>query len=60
MNAELPPFRHGKHNSECVSTIDRGLRVILGYGACHQGLVIAIDLLMLLTLGGRESPVLLE
>ena len=23
MNAELPPFKNGEHNSESVSTIDR-------------------------------------
>ena len=23
MNAELPPFKNGEHNSECASTIDR-------------------------------------
>jgi len=25
MNAELPSFKNGEHNSESVSTIDRGL-----------------------------------
>jgi len=28
MNAELPPFKNGVHNSESASTIDRGLTTL--------------------------------
>jgi len=33
MNAELPPFRNGKHNSEGASTLDHdvGMRIYGGY-----------------------------
>jgi len=31
MNAELPSFKNGEHNSESVSTIDRVITPLTGY-----------------------------
>jgi len=37
MNAELPPFKNGEHNSEGASTIDRVMTPLIGYDVICMG-----------------------
>jgi len=37
MNAELPPFKNGEHNSENASTIDPVITPLTGYGDMKEG-----------------------
>jgi len=43
MNAELPPFKNGEHNSESASTIDRVITPLIQYYKNIQAMTYATD-----------------